>query len=111
MWGIKELFERGEIMKTQTKTSCTLCARACEIIQEFQHQNGLVEGIGYRNGELMHYTAGSSECSPFACERFSVRDALHWWADLQADQETDTVAWMDEARARFLRDVAENVAA
>jgi len=92
-------------------SSCGICTHGCEVVQEFVRQNGLVEGIGYRNGELLHYTAGSMDCSPFACERVSVQEALRWWAALQSDQEADSAAWTDEARARFLLDAASCVPA
>ena len=94
-------------MQTTVNPECGLCPHGCEVVQEFVRQNGLVEGIGYRNGELLHYTAGSLDCSPFACERVSVQEALRWWAALQSDQEADSMAWAEEARARFLRDAAE----
>ena len=73
-----------------------------EAIQEFEHDTGLVEGIGYWNGRLVRYTAGSAHSSPFECETIGVGEALHWWAQLEIDQSTDSSVWADEARARFL---------
>lgn len=96
----------GEKMQSIMNSSCGVCAHGCEVIQEFVRENGMVEGIGYRNGELLHYTAGSTDCSPFACERVTVQEALRWWASLQSDQEADSASWAEEARARFLRDAA-----
>ena len=46
-----------------------------EAVQEFAHESGLVEGIGYRNGQLVRYTAGSSYSSPFECEAISLAAA------------------------------------
>ena len=80
-----------------------------EAVQEFEHESGLVEGIGYRNGELVRYTAGSSQTSPFECEPITVAEALRWWATLQTDEHADSVAWTRNARARFLETAAEAV--
>jgi len=80
-----------------------------EAVQEFEHESGLVEGIGYRNGQLVHYTAGSPTSSPFECEAIGVAEALHWWAQLQTDQSADSVAWTDAARARFLETAARSL--
>lgn len=73
-----------------------------EAVQEFGHETGLVEGIGYRHGELVRYTAGSPNCSPFQCEPVTIAEALHWWALHQMDPTVDSSSWQDEARARFL---------
>ncbi|MCU0771225.1 MAG: hypothetical protein MUE94_05575 [Verrucomicrobia bacterium] len=81
-----------------------------EPVQEFEHESGLVEGIGYRNGELVRYAAASVDCSPFECEPISVAQALHWWAELQNDQNADSVTWTRHARARFLETAAQAAA-
>jgi len=80
-----------------------------EAIQEFEHESGLVEGIGYRNGQLVRYTAGSATSSPFECEPISLAQALHWWAQLQTDQSADSTTWEDEPRARFLESAAQSL--
>lgn len=81
-----------------------------EAVQEFEHDSGLVEGIGYKDGKLVRYTAGSSHSSPFECEAISVAEALHWWAQLQIDQTADSTMWHRDARARFLENAAQAVA-
>lgn len=80
-----------------------------EAIQEFEHHTGLVEGIGYRNGQLVRYTAGSATSSPFECETISVAEALHWWAQFEIDQSADCSVWADEARARFLESASKSL--
>ena len=80
-----------------------------DTIQEFEHDSGLVEGIGYRNGQLVRYAAGSPATSPFECEPITIEEALHWWAKLQLDQSVDLAAWTNEARARFLEAAAQSV--
>jgi len=80
-----------------------------EAIQEFEHESGLVEGIGYRNGQLVRYTAGSLNSSPFECELITIAEALHWWATLQKDQGANSVSWADEPRARFLETAAQSL--
>ncbi|MCU0783441.1 MAG: hypothetical protein MUF81_05205 [Verrucomicrobia bacterium] len=80
-----------------------------EAIQQFEHESGLVEGIGYLNGQLVRYTAGSPSSSPFECEPITVSEALHWWATLETDQGTDSVSWSDEPRARFLEAAAQSL--
>lgn len=86
------------------------CVYGFEAIQEFEHESGLVEGIGYKNGELVRYTAGSTNSSPFECEPITLAEALRWWAELQTDEAADSAAWMPYARARFLKKVAQAVA-
>lgn len=83
--------------------------RGFEAVQEFEHESGLVEGIGYKDGQLVRYTAASRASSPFQCESITVAEALHWWAQLQKDQTADSTAWTREARARFLENVARAV--
>jgi len=78
-----------------------------EAVQEFGHESGLVEGIGYRHGELVHYTAGSPDCSPYQCEPVSIAEALHWWAIQQMDPTVDRSSWEDEALSRFLEEAAQ----
>lgn len=78
-----------------------------EAVQEFEHESGLIEGIGYKDGQLVKYTAGSLTSSPFGCEPITVSEALHWWAELQMDQTVDSAAWMNDARARFLENAAQ----
>lgn len=73
-----------------------------EAIQEFELESGLLEGIGYKNGQLVRYTVGSMNSSPFECELVTLAEALHWWAQLEIDQSADSTAWVDDARARFL---------
>jgi hypothetical protein len=81
-----------------------------EAIQEFEHDSGLVEGIGYRNGRLVRYAAGSSHSSPFECEPITVAEALHWWAELHEDRTADSTQWRRDARARFLESASRSVA-
>ena len=81
-----------------------------EAIQEFEHHSGLVEGIGYRNGQLVRYTAGSINSSPFECEPITVAAALHWWAELHEDRTADSTQWTRDARARFLEYASQSVA-
>lgn len=81
-----------------------------EAIQEFEHDSGLVEGIGYRNGQLVRYTAGSSRSSPFECEPITVAEALHWWAELHEDRTADSTQWTRDARSRFLENASQSVA-
>jgi hypothetical protein len=81
-----------------------------EAVQEFEHESGLVEGIGYKDGRLMHYTAGGSTCSPFQCETITVAEALHWWAELQIDETADSLWCRPQGRARFLENLAQAVA-
>jgi len=78
-----------------------------EAVQEFEHESGLVEGIGYRNGELVRYTAGCPDGSAFECEPITVAAALRWWAELQTEEDLDSAAWTRNARARFLETAAE----
>lgn len=80
-----------------------------EAIQEIEYESGLVEGIGYRNGQLVRYSAGSHSSSPFECEPMTMAEALHWWADLQGYEEIDSSTWRREARARFLEDASQAV--
>lgn len=94
------------------KTPCSYCGRGCAVIREFRLPNGLVEGIGYRNGELLRYTAGSLDCSPFACESISLREALRWWAELSGDGQVDEAETPDQAAlSRFLREAADSTPA
>ena len=99
-------------MRTQFERSvgATHCVYGFETIQEFEHESGLVEGIGYKNGQLVRYTAGSTNSSPFECEPITVAEALHWWAELQSDQHANSTAWMPIARARFLEKASQAVA-
>jgi len=99
-------------MRTQVKhpVGATHCVFGFEAIQEFEHESGLVEGIGYKNGQLVRYTAGSKSTSPFECEPITVAQALHWWAELQTDQHANSAAWMPGARARFLEKASQAVA-
>ncbi len=99
-------------MQAQVRHSSgtTHCVYGFDAIQEFEHESGLVEGIGYKNGELVRYTAGGPGCSPFECEPITVAQALHWWAELQSDQNADSAAWMRDARARFLETAAHAAA-
>jgi len=83
------------------------CVFGFEAVQEFEHESGLVEGIGYRNGQLVRYTAGGRSSSPFECEPITVADALRWWAELQIDQTASSAAWTRDARARFLENAAQ----
>lgn len=78
-----------------------------EAIQEFEHASGLVEGIGYRDGRLVRYTAAGTTSSAFECESITVAEALHWWAELQTDQTVDSASWRRNARARFLENAAQ----
>jgi hypothetical protein len=87
----------------------THCVFGFEAIQEFEHESGLVEGIGYKNGQLVRYTAGSTSSSAFECEPITVAEALHWWAALQNDESADSAAWVRGARARFLEDASQAV--
>ena len=80
-----------------------------DAIQEFEHESGLVEGIGYRQGELVRYTAGSRSSSPFECEPITVAAALHWWAELHEDANVRSAVWMRDARARFLENASRSV--
>jgi hypothetical protein len=80
-----------------------------EAIQEFEYESGLVEGIGYRDGQLVRYTAGSLHGSPFECEPITLAEALHWWAELQKDLTADTAFWQRGARVRFLEEASEAV--
>jgi hypothetical protein len=99
-------------MQTQVakhSVGTTHCVYGFEAIQEFEHDSGLVEGIGYRNGELMRYSAGSTSSSPFECEPISMGQALHWWAQLHDDQTADSAAWTRDARSRFLENASRAV--
>ena len=86
------------------------CVYGFDAIQEFEHESGLVEGIGYKDGRLVRYAAGSTSSSPFECEPITVAEALHWWAQLQTDQSADSASWTPGARARFLENAAQSVA-
>ena len=85
------------------------CVQGFEAVQEFDHESGLVQGIGYKDGQLMRYTAGSRSSSPFESETITVAEALHWWAELQEDQTVASSSWAPEARARFLENAAHAV--
>lgn len=99
-------------MQSQTRhfSRITPGAYGVEPVQEFEHECGLVEGIGYRNGELVRYTAGGPGCPPFECEPITVAQALHWWANLQSDENADRLAWARGARVRFLETAARAAA-
>ena len=96
-----------QIAKHSVKTSH--CVYGFEAIQEFEHDSGLVEGIGYREGQLVRYSAGSTSSSAFECEPISVAQALHWWAQLHDDQTADSAAWTSDARTRFLEKASRAV--
>lgn len=85
------------------------CVHGFDAIQEFEHESGLVEGIGYKNGQLVRYTAGSVNCSPFECEPITPVEALRWWAELEGDESAHSNAWRDEARARFFEMAAQSM--
>lgn len=89
------------------KEAASHCVYGFEAIQEFEHDSGLVEGIGYRNGELVRYSAGSPYSSPFECEPISLAEALHWWAQLHDDQTADSAAWTRDARTRFFEKASQ----
>lgn len=79
-----------------------------EIIQEFRHDSGLVEGIGYRlGGQLVRYTAGGVFGPVIECEEIIILDAVRWWADRQLEDELETSCCLNVARARFLHSVAD----
>lgn len=79
-----------------------------ETVQEFQHDSGLVEGIGYRvSGQLARYTAGGVFGPVIECEDISVLEAVRWWANRHEEGELVTSSYLDVARARFLTSVAD----
>jgi hypothetical protein len=93
----------------QQRFQTSHCVPGFEVVQEFEHESGLVEGIGYKDGHLLRYTAGSRSSSPFQCESVTVAEALHWWAQLQEDPTSESADWTREARARFLENAARAV--
>lgn len=104
-----EVFAPPVYSSTHPLTSDT--QHGFEQVQEFEHESGLVEGIGYKSGHLVRYTSAEAGSSPFEYEPITIAEALHWWAELQSDQTANSRACARDARARFLHHAAQATSA